>query len=77
MTTKVHPITSAKMLAQFNYTFAYWVTIAKISRFQPFYANPDLGLSLLVAYRLQPISQWLFAACGLIAEYFKHKNSVA
>ena len=44
------------MLSQFNYTFAYWITIAKISRFQAFYANPYLGLGLLVAYRLKPIS---------------------
>ena len=49
MPTKVHPVTCADMLAQFQYTITYRIAISKIPAFQTFEADADLGLRLLVS----------------------------
>jgi len=48
MTTKVHSIPSTKVLSQFLHSFAHWITVAKVARLQPFEADTNLGLCLLI-----------------------------
>ena len=49
MAPKIHSITSAKVFSQFLHPFTDWITVAEISRLQPFDANKNLGLGLLVS----------------------------
>jgi len=49
MATKIHSITSAKVLSQLLHSFTHWITVAKISRLQPFNADTNFGLSLLIS----------------------------
>ena len=77
MATEVHPVACTEMLSQFLYTFAYRITVAKISRFQASNAHTQLGLRLFVAQRLKPVGERFLAAFGLIAEDFNHLDNVA
>jgi len=77
MATKVHPITGAEMLFQFQHAIAYRFAITKISCLQAFEANTNLGLDLLIPQGLEPFGQWLLARFGLVSKYFNHGNNVA
>lgn len=72
MAAKVHSITSAKMFSQFLHSFAHWIAVTKISCFQPFEADANLGLHLFVSQRLEPFGQWLFTLFSLVSENFNH-----
>jgi hypothetical protein len=52
MTTKVHPVTGAKMFPQFLHSLAYRIAVTKIASFQAFDANTNLGLRPLVSQRV-------------------------
>ena len=46
MATKVHSITSTKVLSQFMHSFAYWIAVTKIPRLQAFETDTNFGLCL-------------------------------
>jgi len=48
MAAKIHSITSAKVFSQFLHPFTHWITVAEISRLQPFDADTNLGLGLFI-----------------------------